>query len=108
MHGQRALIDANFRSDRQRQWFFDAARRWGVPICFIHCQASPEATRVRLQARHADASDADWSIYRRLEASWEPIRPAWLHAVHVLDTAGPIEENKQRLQTILRQEGLIA
>jgi hypothetical protein len=38
---------------------------------------------------------------------WEPIRPAWLHCTHVLDTSGPIEQNKERLQALLRQEGLI-
>ncbi len=72
-HGQRALIDANFRTDRQRQQFFDAARRWGVPICFIHRKAAPAVTRLRLLARQSDASDADWSIYQQLEQSWEPI-----------------------------------
>ncbi len=106
--GQRALIDANFRTDGQRQLFFDAARRWGVPICFIHCQAAPDIVRSRLQARHNDDSDADWSIYQRLEHSWEPIRPAWLHSTHVLDTSGPIEQNKESLLTLLRQEGLIS
>jgi aminoglycoside phosphotransferase family enzyme/predicted kinase len=105
--GQRALIEANFRTDRQRQQFFDAARRWGVPISFIHCKASPEATRSRLLARRNDASDADWSIYQRLAQSWEPIGPAWQHCAHLLDTSGSIEQNKERLQTILRQEGLI-
>jgi aminoglycoside phosphotransferase family enzyme/predicted kinase len=105
--GQRALIDANFRTDRLRQHFFAAAYRWGVPICFVHCQAAQEAARARLLARRNDASDADWSIYQRLEQSWEPIRPAWLHCTHVLDTSGPIEQNKERLQALLRQEGLI-
>jgi aminoglycoside phosphotransferase family enzyme/predicted kinase len=121
--GQRVLIDANFRTDRQRQQLFDAAWRWGVPICFIHCKASPEVTRSRLQARRNDASDADWSVYQHLEQSWEPIvaaralgegsgRPS-LGAraptcTHVLDTSGSIEQNKEGLQAILREEGLIS
>lgn len=105
--GGRVLIDANFRADRQRQAFFDAARRWAVPVLFIHCQAAQELTRTRLQSRRHDASDADWRIYERLERTWQPVRPEWRRLTYVLDTAGPLEENETHLQTILRQEGLI-
>jgi uncharacterized protein len=133
--GQRALIDANFRSDWQRKLFFDAARRWGMPIIFIHCQASPEVVHARLEARgrgrysdpgcsatayspgaeyrsrprrQADASDADWNVYQRLAQTWEPIEPNWLHLVRPLDTSNAVEQNMERLRTILRQEGLIS
>src|SRR5262249_37255432 len=61
--GGRVLIDANFGDGQRRQAFFGAARRWGVSFLFIHCQAAPEITRVRLQSRRNDASDADWRIY---------------------------------------------
>jgi aminoglycoside phosphotransferase family enzyme/predicted kinase len=105
--GGRVLIDANFRDDRQRQAFFDAARRWGVPVLFIHCHAAQEVTRTRLQSRWHDASDADWRIYERLDQTWQPVRPEWRRITYVLDTSGPLQDNETQLQTILRQEGLM-
>jgi predicted kinase len=106
-HGGRVLIDANFRAERQRQAFFDAARRWGVPVLFIHCHAAQEVTRTRLQSRWHDASDADWRIYERLDQTWQPVRPEWRRITYVLDTSGPLQDNETQLQTILRQEGLM-
>ena len=106
-HGGRVLIDANFRAERQRQGFFNAARRWGVAVLFIHCQAARELTRIRLRSRRHDASDADWRLYERLEQTWQPVRPEWRPMTYVIDTSGPVDENVTRLQTILRQEGLM-
>jgi aminoglycoside phosphotransferase family enzyme/predicted kinase len=106
-HGDRVLIDANFRAERERQAFFDAARRWGVAVLFIHCQAARELTRIRLQSRRHDASDADWRIYERLEQTWQPVRPEWRRMTYTMDTSGPVDENVTHLQTILRQEGLM-
>jgi aminoglycoside phosphotransferase family enzyme/predicted kinase len=105
--GGRVLIDANFRADWQRQAFFDAARRWGVPVLFIHCHAAQEVTRTRLQSRWHDASDADWRIYERLDQTWQPVRPEWRRLTYVLDTSGPLQDYETQLQTILRQEGLM-
>jgi aminoglycoside phosphotransferase family enzyme/predicted kinase len=104
--GGRVLIDANFRSDAQRSLFFELARRWAVPIVFIHCHASPEVTRSRLQARRGDASDADWQIYQRLAAGWQPLRARW--RVHEVDTSFTISENGHQVRAILQGEGLIA
>lgn len=100
--GERVIIDANFRDDHRRREFLDAARRWGVPCLFIHCQAPREVVRRRLQARRNDASDADWRIYECLEQSWEPIGAETQAVAHVLDTSGSIEENAQHLHAILR------
>jgi aminoglycoside phosphotransferase family enzyme/predicted kinase len=105
--GQRVVIDANFRDDRRRQPFFDTARRWAIPLLFIHCQVTPEVTRARLQARRHDASDADWRIYELLAQTWQPLRPEWLPMTYALDTSGTMEENERKARAILRQEGLL-
>lgn len=102
-HGGRVLIDANFRADWQRQLFFDAARRWAVPILFVHCQADRAVIRARLQQRRGDASDADWSIFEQLAQTWEPVAPALQPITRTLDTSGPIEQNKANLLALLEQ-----
>ena len=106
--GERVMIDANFRDDQRRQPFFDAARRWGVPVLFIHCKAAPEVTRARLQARKHDASDADLRIYECLRQTWQPVTAEWQRRAFPLDASGSLAENEQQLQSILRQEGLLA
>jgi uncharacterized protein len=105
--GERVLIDANFRENAQRLPFFDAAIRWGVPILFVPCTATPEVTWARLQNRGGDASDADWGIYQQLAHTWEPISQPWQRVVHAIDTSGPIAVRQQRLFTIFQQAGLL-
>ncbi len=107
-HGERVLIDANFRDHKCRLPFFDAARRWGVPIVFIQCTTSPEVTHARLQARRNDASDADWRIYLQLAETWEPIGADWQRMSHTVDTSGSVSKNERRVVDILRTEGLMA
>jgi aminoglycoside phosphotransferase family enzyme/predicted kinase len=69
--GNRVLVDATFREERQRCAFLDAARAWGVPAILFLCRAEPPAVRQRLAARHGDASDADWAVYLKLRERWE-------------------------------------
>jgi predicted kinase len=104
--GERVVIDANFRDDRRRQTFLAAARRWAVPCVFIHCQAAREVVRARLQARHGDASDADWSIYEQLERTWQPLGSELQEVAHSLDTSGSIEGNLDALMSLLRKDEL--
>jgi aminoglycoside phosphotransferase family enzyme/predicted kinase len=106
-HGERILIDANFREDAQRLPFFDAALRWGVPILFVQCTATPEVTWARLQNRRGDASDANWDIYQQLARTWEPVSQSWQRVVHSIDTSGPIAASQHRLVEILQQAGLL-
>src|SRR5206468_3698484 len=68
--GRRVLVDANFRQEQYRQLFLHTAQYWGVPALFLHCQASPEVIRARLQGRTGDASDADWNVFTRLAETW--------------------------------------
>jgi predicted kinase len=107
--GERVLIDANLRENRRRQVFFDCARRWGVLIIFIHCQAAADIVRARLEARRHehDASDADWKVYQQLEQTWQPIPEVWKMLCHHVDTSGSIQENADCVRALLLEEGLI-
>jgi aminoglycoside phosphotransferase family enzyme/predicted kinase len=69
--GDRVIVDANFREEKHRQIFLDAALRWGVPVLFLVCEADPGDVKDRLDARRGDASDADWSVYLHAAKHWE-------------------------------------
>jgi len=90
--GQRAAVDATFAREHHRREFLDAARAWGVPALFLHCQADPAVVRDRLErrARTGDASDADWSIHQKTADRWQPPGPATCRRVRDVDTTpGP-------------------
>lgn len=103
--GRRVIVDASFRAESHRRAFLEAARRWGVPALFLHCQASPETTRQRLAARTGDASDADWVIHERVAADWQPTTPATERVRRAVVNEGEIEEVVERACGWLRQEG---
>jgi predicted kinase len=69
--GGRVVIDATFRRERDRRAFLDAAQRWAVPAVFFVCQANSSIVRTRLENRHGDVSDADWSLSSSLAEHWE-------------------------------------
>lgn len=86
--GERVLIDASFAVDSWRQVFLQAAQRLGVPGLLLLCQAAPETVRQRLQARHGDASDADWAVYQQAAAHWEAPGASTRPALHELAAEG--------------------
>jgi predicted kinase len=89
--GKRVLVDANFRGERRRRAFLDAARRWAVPALLLVCRADPEVVRSRLAGRQGDASDADWTVYQKLAAEWEQPGAETRPTVREIDTSGPID-----------------
>lgn len=104
--GKRVLVDATFREERQRQAFLDATVRWGVPGLLLLCQAEPETVRRRLAQRQLDASDADWSVYRRLAESWEAIGTTGQGVFREVSTDGSPEQALSRALEVLGQFGL--
>jgi aminoglycoside phosphotransferase family enzyme/predicted kinase len=106
--GERVVVDATFREERYRQAFLRAAVRWGVPAALLLCKATPETVRKRLEARHGDASDADWAVYQRAAASWEEMTPDTRRLSHAVSTEGTPEAAQARALEALRQLGLAA
>ncbi len=71
--GRSAVVDATFSRREFRQPFVDAATRLGIPYCIVHVSAPEEVVRARMLARgSAGASDADFGIYLRERAAFEP------------------------------------
>jgi aminoglycoside phosphotransferase family enzyme/predicted kinase len=104
--GERVLVDATFREERQRQSFLRAAVGWGVAGRILLCQAGPETVRSRLERRQGDVSDADWSVYREAAESWEEIGTFERGALFVLSTEGSPEEILSRALELLQVGGL--
>jgi aminoglycoside phosphotransferase family enzyme/predicted kinase len=105
--GQRVLVDATFREEKQRRLFLEAAIQWGVPTAMLLCRAEPETVRRRLEQRRGDASDADWSIYLQLAANWQEPDAFTRRYCHIISTEGDLEESLARALEVLRRLGLI-
>jgi aminoglycoside phosphotransferase family enzyme/predicted kinase len=80
--GKRVIVDASFGEERRRRDFLELAAWLAVPGVFILCQADPEAIRLHLSDRRGDASDADWSVYRKAAERWEEIGAFTQPVVH--------------------------
>jgi aminoglycoside phosphotransferase family enzyme/predicted kinase len=102
LDGGRALVDANFRQEGQRQLFLDLARRRGVPVQMLRCTASIEVVRQRLAGRRGDASDAGWSEYQKLASEWEPAGESTRRHLTEIATDGSDETTAARALEELR------
>jgi predicted kinase len=70
--GKRVIVDATFQREQDRQTFLQLAIDCGARAVWLECVASPEITKQRIEARHGDASDADWSVYQLVRSRWQP------------------------------------
>jgi aminoglycoside phosphotransferase family enzyme/predicted kinase len=104
--GRRVLVDATFREERHRRTFLDAAVRCGVPAAVLLCRAEPGTARGRLDARHGDASDADWAVYLRVAAGWEEAGEEVVRVSQPMSTEGTVEQTLVRACGVLRSLGL--
>lgn len=104
--GGRALVDANFIDESRRRAFLDAAAHWGVSALFFVCHTDAETARRRLQERHGDASDADWSIRQLAAERWEALGPQTKKAVREIPNHGTEQAAIELALRQLRSHGL--
>lgn len=69
--GGRVIIDATFQKDSDRHAFLRLAIDYGARGLWMECTAPPEITKHRLDNRHGDASDADWTVHQLVRSRWE-------------------------------------
>lgn len=105
--GGRVVVDANFREERFRADFLDAAVRCGVPGVLLVCTAPAEEVRRRLATRRGDASDADWGIYLEAARRWEPPGTAALRSLREISTGGEGGAAVDQALEALRERGLL-
>ncbi len=76
-NGTSLVLDATSLAERFREPLYGIADRTGAKLAVVLVEAPPEVVRRRLATRTKDAddrSDADWQVYRRMQAEVEPIR----------------------------------
>jgi len=105
--GRRVIVDASFGQEKRRQAFLNAAARQAVPVVFMVCQAEPEVARRRMGCRRDDASDADWSIYRKATERWEEIGPATRGVLCEIPTSGTKDQALARALAALGEAALL-
>jgi uncharacterized protein len=101
--GGRVLVDANFREERRRAAFLEAASRLCVPAVALVCRASLDVVKARLASRTGDASDADWEVHRKLATSWEEPGPMTRPITYDISTDGSPEEAVSQAVQILHE-----
>ena len=75
--GVSLILDATNLSERNRERLYNIADRLDVKLVLVRVEAPPEVVYERLKARVASTagnSDADWSVYQKMEAGVEKIR----------------------------------
>ena len=99
------LLDANFRSASRRSEAQETARRAGAKLVIVWFDTDENVIRDRMKSRDLDAtvnmSDADWSVYTKLKASFEPPCSGEAFELLTLDGVAGREENISRILSFL-------
>jgi aminoglycoside phosphotransferase family enzyme/predicted kinase len=96
------LVDANFASAKLREHATQCARNAGAQIAFVWFRADDRQVELRMTQRAEDAdqvSDADLSVYRKLQATFQPPSEDEVGKLIAAPTAG---NRDQRVAMILR------
>ncbi len=101
--GRPVVVDASFRSARQRADVRDLARARGLRFAFVECRAAPEVCRARLRRRALgpSVSDGRLEIFDDFVARWEAVTELPPEEHIVLDTARPLSESLVALRARL-------
>ncbi|QNL51092.1 AAA family ATPase [Olivibacter sp. SDN3] len=67
------VLDATFHKAQTRALFVETATKFKVPLYFIEIQASEEVIKERIAKKRVD-SEADFSIYKKIKAAFEPLK----------------------------------
>ncbi|NJB87194.1 hypothetical protein GGR26_002971 [Lewinella marina] len=70
--GKSAIVDATLYLERLRMPYRALARKMNCPISWIQLQTSPAVVRERL-IRPRQYSEADFSVYTRIQRAYEPL-----------------------------------
>lgn len=104
--GERVVVDATFQNDDQRRSFLQLAIDCGVRGLWIECTAPAEVCHRRIDARHGDASEADWSVYQQIQKKWEPASDFTERFHASVATTGSIDAVWIAAQEVLRKFSL--
>ena len=102
--GSSVVLDGCFTRRSQRAAAIELAKRSGVPLLVLECQAPESIVRERLEGRASKGravSDGRWEIYHNQAASFESPDeiPPGCHVV--LDRSRPVEEHMAALTELM-------
>ena len=104
--GHGVIVDATFQRHVDRDRARAVADAAGVPLLFVECRCDEDELRRRLAARtaHGDnPSDADWDVYLRQRARYEPYLAADADHLAVDTTrADVVQTVESRLRAVTR------
>lgn len=106
LSGGRVIVDATFQRESFRRRFLQLALDCGARAVWLECQAPADVVRQRLQSRHGDASDADWSVYQLVRDHWEPSSELSGRFHRVIDAGEAETAALTAAITVLRADGL--
>ena len=89
------LLDATNLVEGHRERLYHIAERLGVKLILVHLKAPPELVYERLKGRSESAapednSSADWTVYRKMYSTFEPIRRKHFEVDTSRDISGAI------------------
>jgi uncharacterized protein len=105
LEGGGAILDATFAKRRHREKAARLAAKHKVPLLVIHCYASDELTKQRLERRTLegkDVSDGRWEIYAAQKAVYQPVEEIPGIFCLQLDTDAPVEQLVRQSEKFLR------
>ncbi|MEK6749416.1 MAG: AAA family ATPase [Pseudomonadota bacterium] len=88
------LVDATFLTQRQRTAFRQLARTRGLPFSILHCHATPETLKARIETRQqqqSDASEATLSVLHTQLAHIEPLSAEENPFTITIDSERPLD-----------------
>jgi len=105
LNGAGAILDATFGQKAHREKISKLAAKHKIPLVLIHCVASEETSKKRLDLRAAegkDISDGRWEIYGAQKAAYQPITEVPPGTRLELNTESPLEELARASEEFLR------
>lgn len=103
--GRTVVLDASFRSQRERAALCDWCRQLGARLLFVECVAPPDTLRTRLRerAQGPSVSDAREELLDAFLRDYQPPRELAPELRCTLDTTLPVVEQSRILQTFIAQ-----
>ena len=105
--GERVIVDATFQRDEDRLSFLQLAIDCGSRAVWLECTAPAEVTKQRIETRHGDASDADWSVYQLVSSRWQPASEQTERFHQRIETGLSGESASDAAMIVLRQSGIV-
>jgi predicted kinase len=105
--GKRVIVDATFQREEDRLSFLQSAIDCGCRAVWLECTAPAEIAKQRIESRHGDASDADWSVYQLVSSRWQTASEQTERFHQRVETGLSCDSASNAAMLVLRQAGVV-